>query len=361
MGGGFGGSVLALFGRGDAADDATSSSRRPRAVVQPPPRWPDARAAPLQARRHRLLLTSPPCCSRRRRAPTPRRTARLDWLPRDEWVMSSGCLTRRAVHAVHSDRAEVDAWLDDHRARPAGTQRGWSSQRKLARARRAADEVRAPGDARCLERRALETLTQGLPTTCLPRLPPAIADHARRSACVRRLPSLRDSGLVADDDRAAGRPALAPRRARGAAEGAASAAWLGAMSRHRPGALQRADGALPAFMRHTYRTPSQQVSCCAGRAAGEGEGSGRRGRSRRPGALARFPDQPVRVAGADHSTPDTAPSMRQWRAQANDTRRRPAASAPSSAACLPRPPRHRRGRVGFLAARDANIVLSDQH
>ena len=44
--------------------------------------------------------------------------ARLDWLPSDEWVMSAWSPRDEArlyEKLVHTDRAEVDAWLDDHR------------------------------------------------------------------------------------------------------------------------------------------------------------------------------------------------------------------------------------------------------
>ena len=63
--------------------------------------------------------------------------ARLDWLPSDEWVMS-GWLPydkARLYELVHTDRAEVDAWLDDHRTLgQLARKRGWSSQRRLAHA-----------------------------------------------------------------------------------------------------------------------------------------------------------------------------------------------------------------------------------
>ncbi|HMI68349.1 MAG TPA: hypothetical protein VK510_00055, partial [Solirubrobacteraceae bacterium] len=63
--------------------------------------------------------------------------ARLDWLPRDEWVMSSWLPydEARLYALVHSDRAEVAAWLDDHRTLgQLARKRGWTSQRKLAHA-----------------------------------------------------------------------------------------------------------------------------------------------------------------------------------------------------------------------------------
>src|SRR3954466_10418753 len=92
------------------------------------------------------------------------RGARLDWLPRDEWVMSAWLPydEARLYDLVHSDRAEVDAWLDDHRTLgQLARTRGWTSQRKLAHALVAPRLKGLPRAMRSLlERRALETLTQ---------------------------------------------------------------------------------------------------------------------------------------------------------------------------------------------------------
>jgi hypothetical protein len=51
--------------------------------------------------------------------------ARADWLPRDEWVMSSWLPydEARFYHLLGVDRATVDAWLDDHRTLGALAQR----------------------------------------------------------------------------------------------------------------------------------------------------------------------------------------------------------------------------------------------
>ena len=199
--------------------------------------------------------------------------ARLDWLPSDEWVMSAWLPydEARLYELVHTDRAEVDAWLDDHRTLgQLARTRGWTSQRKLARALVAPrlKSVR-PAMRAVLERRALETLTQGhLSNHIIFHVfhTPAIADHAKsvfglRPATFRHL---RDSGLSPTT--------IAHRggRTRAGAQGRLAtvlkargrrAVRIGAMSRAQARALYAEQmAALPAFMRHTYRTPSEQVS-----------------------------------------------------------------------------------------------------
>jgi hypothetical protein len=199
--------------------------------------------------------------------------ARLDWLPRDEWVMS-GWLPydeARLYELVYTDRAEVDAWLNDHRTLgQLARSRGWSSQRKLAHALVAPrlHGVR-PAMRSVLERRALETLTQAhLSNHVIFHVfhTPAIADHARtifglRPATFRHL---RDSGLSpAAIAQRGGRTRAGARRriaqvlqARGR-----RAVSLGAMSRSQARALHAEQMAsLQAFMAHTYRTPAEQVS-----------------------------------------------------------------------------------------------------
>ena len=199
--------------------------------------------------------------------------ARLDWLPRDEWVMSSWLPydEARLYELVHTDRAEVDAWLDDHRTiGQLARTRGWSSQRELARAL-VAPRLKGvrPAMRGVLARRALETLTQGhLSNHVIFHVfhTPAIADHARtifglRPATFRHL---RNSGLS---------PATIAQRGGRTRAGAQTriaqvlkargqrAVSLGAMSRTQARALHAEQMAnLAAFMRHTYRTPSQQVS-----------------------------------------------------------------------------------------------------
>jgi hypothetical protein len=199
--------------------------------------------------------------------------ARLDWLPRDEWVMSSWLPydEARLYALTHSDRAEVDAWLDDHRTLGQFARtRGWTSQRELAHALVAPrlKSVR-PAMRPVLERRALETLTQGhLSNHVIFHVfhTPAIADHAKsvfglRPATFRHL---RDSGLSPTTiaqrggrSRAGAQKRLAAllkaRGQRGVRLGATSATQAKALY-----AEQMA--ALPAFMGHTYRTSAQQVS-----------------------------------------------------------------------------------------------------
>src|SRR4051812_38980445 len=61
--------------------------------------------------------------------------ARGDWLPSDEWVMSSWLPydEARLYALTGADRAEVGAWLDDHRSLGALAQRhGVRSLRTLA-------------------------------------------------------------------------------------------------------------------------------------------------------------------------------------------------------------------------------------
>ena len=149
--------------------------------------------------------------------------ARLDWLPSDEWVMSSWLPydEARLYALIHSDRAEVDAWLDDHRTLgQLARTRGWTSQRKLAHAL-VAPRLKAvrPAMRAVLERRALETLTQGhLSNHMIFHVfhTPAIADHAKTSSACARRPSATCATAACRRRRspsAAGAPAPAPRRA----------------------------------------------------------------------------------------------------------------------------------------------------
>ena len=163
-------------------------------------------------------------------------------------------MTRRACTTlIHSDRAEVDAWLDDHRTLgQLARKRGWTSQRKLAHAL-VAPRLKAvrPAMRAVLERRALETLTQGhLSNHMIFHVfhTPAIADHAKsvfglRPATFRHL---RDSGLSPAVIAQRGGRTRAGAQARLAALLKARgqrAVSLGAMSRAQAqGALRRADG-----------------------------------------------------------------------------------------------------------------------
>jgi hypothetical protein len=199
--------------------------------------------------------------------------ARLDWLPSDEWVMSSWLPydEARLYALVHTDRAEVDAWLDDHRTLgQLARKRGWTSQRALAHAL-VAPRLHAvrPAMRRVLERRALDTLTQGhMANHVIFHVfhTPAIADNARavfgmRPATFRRL---RDSGLSPTAIARRGGRTRAGAQVRLAAllkSRGQRAVRLGAMSRTQAHALNAEQiAALPAFMSHTYRTPAQQVS-----------------------------------------------------------------------------------------------------
>ena len=88
--------------------------------------------------------------------------ARGDWLPSDEWVMSSWLPydEARLYALTGTDRAEVDAWLDDHRALGALAQKhGVRSLRTLATRLVATRDV-SPARRRVLRARALATLTQ---------------------------------------------------------------------------------------------------------------------------------------------------------------------------------------------------------
>jgi signal transduction histidine kinase len=147
---------------------------------------------------------------------------------------------------------------------------GWTSRRALAHAL-VAPRLKAvrPAMRPVLERRALDTLTQAhLSNHVIFHVfhTPAIANHAKtvfglRPATFRHL---RDSGLsparIAERGgrtRAGAQARLATLlKARGQ-----RAVRLGAMSATQASALYAEQlAALPAFMSHTYRTPSQQVS-----------------------------------------------------------------------------------------------------
>ena len=217
-----------------------------------------------------LLILPAAACAADSHAP---HGARLDWLPRDEWVMSSWLPydEGRLYQLVHTDRAGVDAWLDDHRTLgQLARRRGWTSQRALAHAL-VAPRLKAvrPTMRRVLERRALDTLTQGhMANHVIFHVfhTPAIADHARTVFGVSpaTFRHLRDGGLSPT------RIAQRGGRTRSGAQARLAALLkargqrgvrLGAMSAKQARALYAEQTAsLPAFMSHTYRTPSQQVS-----------------------------------------------------------------------------------------------------
>jgi hypothetical protein len=199
--------------------------------------------------------------------------ARLDWLPSDEWVMSSWLPydEARLYALVHVDRVQVDSWLDDHRTLGALARRhGWSSQRSLAHALVAPRLAGVrPAMRAVLERRALDTLTQAhLANHVIFHVfhTPAIPNGARAVFGVSpaTFRHLRDSGLSPTAIAARGgrtragaaRRLAALLRARGQ-----RAVRLGATSRAQAAALYAEQMTnLPAFMGHTYRTPAEQVS-----------------------------------------------------------------------------------------------------
>ena len=202
--------------------------------------------------------------------------ARGDWLPRDEWVMSSWLPydEARLYALVHTDRSEVDAWLDDHRSLGELARRhGVRSLRALAGRLVATRHVSA-ARRRVLRARALDTLTQ-------PHLArhvvfhifhtPAVADGARgvfgvSPAGFRRL---RDDGLspIAIGHRGHRSTAHVISALHGlfSARGR-RAVRLGAMSpRQARALLAEQDADLRAYASRTFRTTAQQVDfVCAG-------------------------------------------------------------------------------------------------
>jgi hypothetical protein len=202
--------------------------------------------------------------------------ARGDWLPGDEWVMSSWLPydEARFYALTGTDRATVDAWLDDHRSLGALAQKhGVHSLRAFA-TRLVATRHVSPARRRVLRARALDTLTQ-------PHLArhvffhifhtPAVADGARgvfgvSPAGFRRL---RNEGLSPiaighHGDRSAAHVVSALHglfSARGR-----RAVRLGAMSpRQARALLAEQDADLKAYASRAFRTTSQQVDfVCAG-------------------------------------------------------------------------------------------------
>jgi hypothetical protein len=199
--------------------------------------------------------------------------ARLDWLPADEWVMSSWLPfdEARLTAILHTDRAGLDAWLDDHRSLAQLARRsGHRSARALARRLVAPRLAQVPRGMRpVLERRALDVLTQAhLSNHVIFHVfhTPAIAEHAETifgvtPASFRRL---RDGGISPKAIGAFGGRTSAAVRARLATMLRARgqrAVRVGAMSAAQADALyahQAAD--LNAFVTRAYRTPAQQLS-----------------------------------------------------------------------------------------------------
>jgi hypothetical protein len=206
--------------------------------------------------------------------------ARGDWLPRDEWVMSSWLPydEARLYALLDTDRAEVDGWLDDHRSLGDLAHRhGVRSLRSLSERLVATRNV-SPARRRVLRARALATLTQPhLARHVLFHIfhTPAVADGARgvfgvTPAGFRRL---RNDGLSPI--------AIGRRGHRGAAHVVSAlhglfsargrrAVRLGAMSSRQARALlAEQDTDLKAYASRTFRTTSEQVDfvCSGGQAS----------------------------------------------------------------------------------------------
>lgn len=198
--------------------------------------------------------------------------ARPDWLPPSEWVMSSWMPFDEArLHAVlHTDRAELAAWLNDRRTLGAfAAKRGYSSRTKLVETLLA---PRMPGASATVKRRlrarAMDMLTQAhLARHVMFHIfhTPAIPRHAREifgmSPTAYR--KLRDAGWTPVAIAAKGGLSL-----RASTDALRSilvrrgdqAVRVGAMSRRQADALLAAqDADLPRYMQRHYRTSAQQA------------------------------------------------------------------------------------------------------
>lgn len=192
--------------------------------------------------------------------------ARLDWLPKSEWVMSSWLPfdEARLHQLVHTDRDELRAWLDDHRtilqlARAHGVDDDATTlARKLVTRKR----LFAAGRAR-------DVLTQAhLSRHVLFHVfhTPAIPDGARAVFGVtpRTFRRLRDSGMSPTAIALRGGRTVAevkPRLLDLLARRGRAAARSGAMSPAQAAALldvQREE--VDAYLSHRFRTPGQQVA-----------------------------------------------------------------------------------------------------
>ena len=199
--------------------------------------------------------------------------ARGDWLPPSEWVMSSWMPFDEArLHAVlHTDRAELAAWLNDRRTLGAfAAKRGHSSRSELVetllapRLRGASATVK-----RRLRARTMDMLTQ-------PHLArhvmfhifhtPAIPRHAREvfGMSPNAYRRLRDSGLTPQSIAIAGGMSLKQSTAELASilvRRSDQAVRVGAMSRRQADALLALqDAGLPSYMQRHYRTTAQQAA-----------------------------------------------------------------------------------------------------
>jgi hypothetical protein len=201
------------------------------------------------------------------------RSARGDWLPRSEWVMSSWMPfdEARLYELLGTDRAQLAGWLNDRRTLGAfAAKRGWPDRRALARAL-VAPRIKGASAAttRRLRARALDMLTQAhLARHVMFHIfhTPAIPRHAREifGMSPARYRALRDSGWSPQriaarggrtliQSREALRTVLLKRDAQGARAGAMSAGQATALFAHQAAGLN-------AYMTRHYRTPAQQVA-----------------------------------------------------------------------------------------------------
>ena len=198
------------------------------------------------------------------------RGARLDWLPADEWVMSSWLPfdEARLYAALDTSREELSGWLNDRRTLgQLARRRGHRSLRALA-ASLVAPRTRSASAARArvLRRRALDMLTQAhLANHVVFHVfhTPAIAAAAPRIFGVRpaTFRRLRRAGLSpAAIGARGGRSAAAVRgslrrllRAR-----AARAVRVGASSRRQAATLlEHQEAGLRAYVHRPFRTLAQ--------------------------------------------------------------------------------------------------------
>ncbi len=199
--------------------------------------------------------------------------ARGDWLPSSEWVMSSWLPfdEARLYEVLHTNRAELATWLNDHRTLGQfAAEHGHANRAKLVTALLAPRlRTASPAIARQLRSRASDMLTQAhLARHVMFHIyhTPAIPRHAQEifgmsSGAYRKL---RDSGwspqrivakagLSLAGSTAALRAILVRR--------GDQAVRIGATSRRQADALlAHQDAGLSAYMTRRYRTPAQQVA-----------------------------------------------------------------------------------------------------
>src|SRR4051794_25019358 len=202
--------------------------------------------------------------------------ARGDWLPRDEWVMSSWLPydEARLYALTGTDRAEVDAWLDDHRSLGALARRHGAHSLPALATRLVATRDVSAGRRRVLRARALDTLTQ-------PHLARHVFFHIFHTPAVaggaRGVFGVSPDGFRRLRDRGLSPIAIGARGHRSAAHVVSAlhglfaargqrAVRLGAMSSRQARALlAEQDADLKGYASRTFRTTAQQVDfVCAG-------------------------------------------------------------------------------------------------